>query len=74
MGTMGDDSATVPENIYNELSSAIGWRYLVKRRTLDERDNALLVLLCGLLANQIYLILENNDVLEFHDFYGRQVL
>ena len=40
----------------------------------DEAKNRLVVLSGGLLAHQIDLVLKNDDVVQFHDFYGCEML
>jgi hypothetical protein len=68
IGTMGDDSATVPGAEFNN-STKVG-----AERTLDERGDALLVLQRLRLLYEIDLVLEDDDVFELHDLDGCEML
>jgi hypothetical protein len=81
MGTMGDDSATVPAVGRRKERRRGGVRHhqTGKEReevwsTLYECGNAFLVLEGLRLFDQVDLVLEDDEVLELHDLHGRQVL
>jgi hypothetical protein len=66
MGTIGDDSATVPEHLVEEMYNPAR----KVNRTFHECRNTLLVLERLCFFDKINLVLQNDDVLQLHDFYG----
>lgn len=71
MGTMGDDSATVPKSA---LEPNPRKETGCVKRTFHEGGYALLVLQRLCLLDEIDLVLQDDDVLELHNLDGSQML
>ena len=78
MGTMGDDSATVPVGHRRDHvivnTKRVTHHAAVLGRTLDKVHDTLMVLQRLRLLDQIDLVLEDDEVLKLHDLDGGQVL
>ena len=73
MGTIGEDSATVP------CWMVSNWTKASRRKgrmiqTFHESRNLFLMFQSLSFLDEIDLVLENDDVFEFHDFYSGKML